>query len=96
MSNLVKERKKKQKKLDDYVFGINMYVKSRLTKKSGSGKKTFKLKEAKIESDHYKVDDKQEKLTAEDTLLSTNKQQNVAKPKRKYIFKNKYKQQKKI
>lgn len=38
-----------------------------------------------------KNDDKQEKLTAEDTLLSSKKWQNVAKPKRKYVFKNKIK-----
>ena len=55
------------------------------------------LKEAKIESDQDKVDDKQEKQTAETTYKGTNKQQNVANPpKRKYIFKNKYKQLKKI
>lgn len=91
MYDLVKERKKKQKKIDDYVFGINMYVTSRINTKRGHVKKTFKLKEAKIESEHDKVDDKQEKLTAEDTLISTTKKQNVAKPKRKYIFKNKFK-----
>jgi hypothetical protein len=29
MYDLVKVRGKKQKKLDDYLFGINMYVSSR-------------------------------------------------------------------
>tara|TARA_B110000285_G_C15059878_1_gene581745 strand:- start:1033 stop:1266 length:234 start_codon:yes stop_codon:yes gene_type:complete len=58
MYDLVKERKKKQKKIDDYVFGINMYVTSRINTKRGHVKKTFKLKEAKIESEHDKVDDK--------------------------------------
>ena len=96
MYDIVKERKKKQKKLDDFVFGINMYVTSRHKSKNGIAKKTFKLKEAKIECDVDKTEDKQEKLTAEDTLLSSKKWQNVAKPKRKYVFKNKYKQMKKV
>ena len=95
MYDLVKERKKKQKKLDDYVFGgFNMYVSSRKNSRSFNQKKTFKLKAQKDESDDQdKVDDKQEKLTAEDTLISS---KNIAKPKRKYTFKNKYKQMKKI
>ena len=89
MYDLVKERKKKQKKLDDYVFGLNMYVSSRKNSRVSSQKKTLKLEAQKDQSDQDKVDDKQEKLTAEDTLISS---KNVAKPtKRKYTFKNKYK-----
>lgn len=91
MYDLVKQRKKKQKKLDDYVFGNFMFISSRVKSKNTIPKKTLQLKEAKIECSIDKNDDKQEKLTAEDTLLSSKKWQNVAKPKRKYVFKNKIK-----
>jgi len=41
MYDLVKERKKKQKKLDDYVFGNFMFLSSRVKSKNSIPKKTL-------------------------------------------------------